>query len=321
MTNNTQAPQKQSHQINVPHQLYIVAKQASIYHDFLQQQTLPNIVLTQDKSQATIVLADPPQIATQLEQFPNLTWLQSTYAGVDALIEKNLRCDYQLTNVKGIFGQLISEYVLGYSLSYFRHFALYQQQQQAKQWQIHPYQSVKDKTMVILGTGSIGHQLAKAVSALGFIAVGVNRSGQAPTQNAFHHIYPIAQLDRALAQADVVVNALPNTPQTDKLLSYSAFEHCHGALLFNIGRGHTVDDEALLAALGSGQITHAFLDVFRHEPIRNDSPFWHHPNITVTPHIAATSFPEQVWEIFTENYHLFNKQQPLKNKVDFTRGY
>ncbi|WP_194090925.1 D-2-hydroxyacid dehydrogenase [Vibrio hibernica] len=321
MTNNTQAPQKQSHQINVPHQLYIVAKQASIYHDFLQQQTLPNIVLTQDKSQATIVLADPPQIATQLEQFPNLTWLQSTYAGVDALIEKNLRCDYQLTNVKGIFGQLISEYVLGYSLSYFRHFALYQQQQQAKQWQIHPYQSVKDKTMVILGTGSIGHQLAKAVSALGFIAVGVNRSGQAPTQNAFHHIYPIAQLDRALAQADVVVNALPNTPQTDKLLSYSAFEHCHGALLFNIGRGYTVDDEALLAALGSGQITHAFLDVFRHEPIRNDSPFWHHPNITVTPHIAATSFPEQVWEIFTENYHLFNKQQPLKNKVDFTRGY
>ncbi|MBD1575826.1 D-2-hydroxyacid dehydrogenase [Vibrio sp. S11_S32] len=304
-----------------PHHLYIASKQADIYHTFFQQQCLPNVVLTDDKSQATIVLGDPPQMAAQLEHFPNLIWLQATYAGVDTLVQELVRKDYQLTNVKGIFGQLISEYVLGYSLSYLRHFGCYQQQQQIKQWQPHPYNTVKGKTMVILGTGSIGNQLARAVSALGFIAVGVNRSGQAPDNNAFHHIYSIAQLDRALAQADVVVNALPNTPQTDKLLSHSAFQHCHGALFFNIGRGHTLDEPALLAALDCGQISHAFLDVFREEPLSQDSPLWLHPNITITPHIAANSFPEQVWDIFTENYHLFDQQQALKNVIDFELGY
>ncbi|OEF29381.1 D-2-hydroxyacid dehydrogenase [Vibrio rumoiensis] len=304
-----------------PALLYIKSNQAEVYRQLLQQSSLKTLPITDDKTQATIILADPPLLATQLHEFPKLSWVQSTFTGIDALTEPSLRKDYQLTNVKGIFGQLISEYVLGYSLSYFRHFQQYQQQQQQALWQPHAYQSVANKKMIILGTGSIGAKLAQTASALGFLVIGVNRSGITPKESTFEQCYSIDELDSALSQADIIVNTLPSTQRTRKLINQSHLSHCRDALLFNVGRGDVIDDEGLLVALEHHWVAHAFLDVFAVEPIAATHPYWQHPKVTVTPHIAATSFPEQVFEIFEQNVQRWMNQQPLLNEVNFERGY
>ncbi|WP_105903392.1 D-2-hydroxyacid dehydrogenase [Vibrio gangliei] len=304
-----------------PHYLYILSEQQPKYLELWKQEKISGISLTENPTEATIVLADPPKLAKQLNDFPNLQWAQSTFAGIDTLTKSHLRHDYQLTNVKGIFGQLISEYVLGYSLGYYRHLAQYRQQQAKQQWQPIEYQSVVGKTMLILGTGSIGSKLAETANALGFKAVGVNRSGQAPTPSCFSHCYSIDQIDQALAQADIVVNALPSTEQTRGLLNREHLSHCQQALLFNIGRGDAVDEQGLLAALEQNWLSHAYLDVFPVEPLPPQSAYWQHPNVTITPHIAANSFPEQVFAIFKQNCQHWLANEPLENQVDFQRGY
>lgn len=301
--------------------LYIESEQKSAYEALIQQADLDNLTLTDDKSQANIILADPPQIADKLDQFPNLTWLQSTFAGVDALVKPNLRRDYQLTNIKGRFGQLISEYVIGYTLSYFRHFERYAEQQKAQVWQPIPYQSIQDKTMLIIGTGSIGRHLACSAHALGFNVIGVNQSGQIESLHQFSQIMTSDQLGDALAQADIIVNTLPKTDQTTNLFNQEAFNRCQQALFFNVGRGDTVETQALLDALDKGQVAHAFLDVFKQEPISQACPYWQHPSVTVTPHIAANSFPEDVIETFVQNYQQWSHERHLNNLVDFEKGY
>ncbi|MGF1726579.1 D-2-hydroxyacid dehydrogenase [Photobacterium nomapromontoriensis] len=302
------------------HNVMVVSRQRDFYESLLLDATLPNLNITADPAQATIILADPPLILPLIDQFPRLHWLQSTFAGIDALIQPNLRQDYLLTNIKGCFGQLISEYVLGLLLEHTRHFPDYHRQQTQCQWHAHPYSSLVNKRMVILGTGSIGSHLARSARALGMHVTGVNRSGQS-SATEFDQIFAITELPLALSLADVVVSTLPATRDTDDLLNQQTLSHCRDSLLFNVGRGNAVCESGLLHALAQGAIRHAFLDVFKQEPLPANHPFWRHPSITITPHIAAESFPEQVMAIFTDNYLHWINNQPLRYTVDFSRGY
>ena len=302
------------------HKLMIISRQQSAYEAMLTEQPITGLVLTQHPEEATILLADPPMVAPKLKQFPALEWLQSTFAGIDALTAPNLRQDYTLTNIRGCFGQLISEYVLGLVISHQRHFTAYQAQQQSQSWHPHPYQSLAGKTMVILGTGSIGSHLARSAQALGFNIIGVNRSGTT-SEPAFDAIAPLGNLDAVLAEADVLVSTIPATADTNDLLNAASLGHCRNALLFNVGRGNALCETGLLKAIDSGAIGHAFLDVFKQEPLPAAHPFWQHPAITVTPHIAAESFPHQVMAIFRDNAQRWLTQQPLCYTVDFQRGY
>ncbi|MGF1738665.1 D-2-hydroxyacid dehydrogenase [Photobacterium satsumensis] len=302
------------------HKLMIVSRQQQAYEDMLTERPLPGITLTQHPDEATILLADPPKVAPLLRQFPALEWIQSTFAGIDALTQPNLRQDYLLTNIRGCFGQLISEYVLGLTVAHQRHFTTYQTQQHTNHWQPHPYHTVAGKTMVILGTGSIGSHLARSAKALGFNIIGVNRSGQAQ-EPAFSATLPLAKLHEALAQADVLVSTLPATSATDNLLNADSLGYCRQALLFNVGRGNAICEPGLLHSLESGAVEHAFLDVFKQEPLPKNHPFWQHPEITVTPHIAAESFPHQVMAIFRDNVQRWLSQQPLRYNIDFQQGY
>lgn len=306
---------------NFTHQLYILTEHNDLYRDAIEALQLPDLVITEDRSQADLLLAAPPMAARCLEEFPRLEWLQSAYAGVDALITPALRQDYELTNVKGIFGQQIAEYVLGYTIGHYRHFARYQQQQQHAQWQPHLYQSLTGQVMTILGTGSIGAHLADVAAAFGLTVIGVNSSGIPPKQGAFSQTYHINELPAALAQANIVVNTLPNTPSTLGLLGQETLSHCQQALLFNVGRGKTLVEDELIPLIELGHIRHAFLDVFVAEPLAESHPFWTHAAITVTPHIAALSFPHQVVEIFAENYALWRDGFQLNNRIDFAKGY
>lgn len=306
---------------NFTHQLYILTEHNACYREAIEALHLPELAITDDRSQATLLLAAPPLAAKCLDEFPRLEWLQSAYAGVDALIAPSLRQDYELTNVKGIFGQQIAEYVLGYTISHYRHFTRYQQQQHHLQWQPHQYQSLNDQVMTILGTGSIGAHLANVATAFGFTVIGVNSSGIPPKHGAFSQTYHINELPAALAQANIVVNTLPNTPSTLGLLGKTTLSHCQQALLFNVGRGKTLVEDELIPLIEAGHIQHAFLDVFANEPLSDTHPFWAHPAITVTPHIAALSFPQQVVDIFAANYALWRDGFQLNHRIDFSKGY
>lgn len=301
--------------------LLILSREEQTYHQLLQQAQLPDIEIASDPTQAEIVLADPPLVTSHLPSLTNLDWLQSTFAGVDSLTNPDLRQDYQLTNVRGIFGQQISEYVLGYTISYSRHCSHYHEQQKKACWSPKPYQSLLDKTIVILGTGSIGSHLAHSCKALGLTIYGVNRTGIPPRESQFHQVFHLAELKQALSMADIVVSTLPKTEQTVNLLNQDILCCCRHALLFSVGRGEVVEQPGLLAALEMGSISHAFLDVFPSEPLEQQHPYWHHPKITVTPHIAAVSFPEQVFEIFKENYLRWKDGFNLRHIIDFDKGY
>lgn len=306
---------------NFTNKLYIATEHDDTYVQLILNQDLPDLEITQNPESAEIVLASPPLIADRLDEFTQLDWLQSTYAGINKLTQPNLRHDYTLTNVKGIFGPAIAEYVLGYTISHFRHFFHYHQQQQQQNWQPQLYTSLTDKTMVVLGTGSIGSHLAQAASAFGIHTIGVNRTGIPPKHEAFKDTFHINELEAALKQADIVVNTLPSTAETYQLLNQTTLGYCSKVLLFNVGRGESIDNKALLLAIKNRWVEHAFLDVFEHEPLSQDHPFWKLPQVTITPHIAALSEPRQVVEIFTENYKQWRDGFTLNHVIDFDKGY
>ncbi|WP_165312504.1 D-2-hydroxyacid dehydrogenase [Vibrio ziniensis] len=306
---------------NFTHKLYILTEQNDVYRQHIESHQLEDLEITEDRAQASILLAAPPMAAKCLDQFPNLEWLQSAFAGVDALIAPHMRQDYELTNVKGIFGQQIAEYVLGYMISHYRHFPTYQGQQQQQQWQQHFYQSLDSKVMLILGTGSIGAHLSNVAASFGLKIIGINSTGIPAKNGVFHETYHINELQSAMQQADVVVNTLPNTPRTKGLLNKITLGYCKNALLFNVGRGAILVEEELIPSIEAGHIQHAFLDVFISEPLAAEHPFWLHSGITVTPHIAALSFPHQVVDIFAHNFRLWRDGFQLENRIDFEKGY
>ncbi|MCE2594669.1 D-2-hydroxyacid dehydrogenase [Motilimonas cestriensis] len=309
--------------------LLILSKDAKVYQQLLSGRLPPDIhVLATDniesvmemQQQITLALAEPALIAPALTKLPHLKWLQSTFAGVDALQDDSLPRDYLLTGVKDIFGPLISEYVMGHWIALLRQFNLYHTQQRQQIWQAHPYTSLQNKTMVITGTGSIGRHLAKTASCFGVKVLGVNTL--AKQWSEFDQCYTLEQLDTVLAQGDIVVNALPATTKTQQLFNLDRFKQMPShAIFINIGRGSAVNEVDLNQALEQNLIAHAACDVFTIEPLPVESPLWQNPHMTITPHHAAVSFPNQIAEIFLGNLSLFLSSKPLKYSVDLVKGY
>ncbi|PKF51128.1 D-2-hydroxyacid dehydrogenase [Enterovibrio nigricans] len=299
-------------------QLYLCSINEARYRALLELAALPDLVLTDSIQDATIILADPPKLAPRIEQATHLQWLQSTFAGADALLSKP-RTDYILTNVRGIFGPLMSEYVFGQLLTLSRHLPHYRTMQTKMRWSPAPYQGLAGKTMVILGTGSIGTHVASTAKHFGMKTIGVNRSGNVIP--GFDKMLTTREIKTALADADVVVSILPSTTETKGILNQETLSACQNAILFNVGRGPAVDEQGLLIAIEGGHIRHAVLDVFCKEPLASSHPFWPHPSITVTPHISAESFPEQVFDIFSSNYRRWHNGESLHFVMDFSLGY
>ena len=149
---------------------------------------------------------------------------------------------------------------------------------------------------------------------------GVSRSGVGPA--VYDQLFPVTRLNDALAEADFVVAALPDTPATHHLLSTDAFTAMRRCpLIFNVGRGNTLHESALLEALAQNQIRGAVLDVFDTEPLPQEHPYWQTPNISITPHIAAVSYPADIAKIFLTNLAKFRRSEPLDYLIDPTRGY
>ncbi|MCG9697493.1 D-2-hydroxyacid dehydrogenase [Shewanella sp. Isolate11] len=306
------------------HKLLLLTSDNDKYRELLASCHLPQIKLLGDDPKsilsADIWLAEPPLAAPLIGHARNMVWMQSTYAGVDPLVKPRLRRDYLLTNVKGIFGPLMSEYLFGYLLAHKREHQKYKSQQAEKIWRPGSFKTLQGQQLLLLGTGSIAQHIAKTAKHFGMHVTGINR-GAKPTIG-FDHVDRLANLPSHIAQADAIATILPSTPETRGILDAQTLSLMkQNAVLFNMGRGDVLDLDALFQQLHTNPEQHAILDVFNQEPLPQEHPIWSLNNVIITPHIAAPSFPEQVVEIFANNYHKLLNHEPLSNQVNFERGY
>ncbi|MFT5065421.1 MAG: glyoxylate/hydroxypyruvate reductase A [Yoonia sp.] len=178
----------------------------------------------------------------------------------------------------------------------------------------------RSRPVTILGLGALGTACGQALTALGFPVTGWSRSPK--SVDGIRCLNGADGLRDALTNAQIVVLLLPNTAATENTLDADTLALlAHGAFVINPGRGPLIDDTALLAALESGQVAHATLDVFRLEPLPTDHPFWAHPSVTVTPHIASTTRPDTASRIIATNIKRHLDGGEFENLVDRAAGY
>jgi phosphoglycerate dehydrogenase-like enzyme len=307
----------------------ILTRDQRQFHDTLSQMKLPELTLyapeDEDEIQsvlptAEIIFANPNLIKHHLNNATSLRWLQSTFAGVDALLSDSLRRDYLLTNVKDTYGAVMAEYVLGYILHYEKQIAANIDAQRNHHWRQQPYTTLDTITLGVLGTGSIGQHIAKVASFLGIKTVGVNTTGAAAPY--FDTTFSTAQIEEAVSCADYLVSVLPNTPHTREIVNRRIFERMkRSAVFLSLGRGENVSEADLLEALETGQIKGAVLDVFQQEPLPPKSPLWECPNLLITPHVSGYIVSERIFQIFAENYGRYRAGEELLYRIDFERGY
>lgn len=267
----------------------------------------------------SVLLARPDYVTSILDKSPPLDWIQSTWAGVTPFIEHPFK-NYQLTGIKEVFGAQMSEYVIGYILQHELRMEERAQQQIEKKWHARGSGRLQEKTMGILGTGSIGKELAETAIGLGIRVVGYNSTGNAVPP--FSKMFSPQSLENFLSECDYVVGILPDLASTTNLINADALSAMKkSALLINVGRGNLIDDLALCAALEANEIAGAILDVFKEEPLPQDSPLWSAKNIRITPHVAAMSYPIDIVEVFLKNLTRYRNNEPLLYKVDFDKGY
>jgi phosphoglycerate dehydrogenase-like enzyme len=266
-----------------------------------------------------VLLGDPMSISQVLKDMPAVKWVQSTWAGVTPLLQAERR-DYQLTGIKGVFGPQMSEYVLGHILAHELHLVDRLSAQRQRRWQPTRSGTLPGRKLGVMGTGSIGAAIAGQARNNGMVVTGLSRSGA--SHSSFDNVYATAEIADFLAPLDYLVSVLPDTATTRGLLNSHtlAMLPAH-ACFINVGRGNVVDDDALISALRDGRLGGAVLDVFDEEPVPQDSPLWDAPNLIMTPHIAAVSYPELIVPIFLENYRRYVAGQALLNKVSFENGY
>jgi phosphoglycerate dehydrogenase-like enzyme len=311
------------------HKLLIYDDDASTYLAEIRRRNLPEIeiftAISLDEAQihapsADIIFGRPALVASILSAAKQLRWVQSTFAGVEPLCKSHLPDNYVLTGVKELFGSLMSEYVLGYILARERSILATARNQQEKIWHRIKYRSLSGITIGIVGLGSIGRELARTASHFKMRTLGLKR-----TPGAVDHveqIYQPTELHQFLPQLDYLVLVLPDTFETRHFISKNELALMKdSSVLINVGRGVTIDQDDLIAALQNRIIGGAILDVFEDEPLPADNPLWDLDNVVITPHNSAFSFPDQVADIFCENYLRFVNGLPLRYEVNFSQGY
>ena len=271
-------------------------------------------------ARCNIILGDPLMVSEILASAEQLEWVQSTWAGVDHLCGPKMRRDYVLTGAKDISGPTISEYVMTYLFALERRVFSMRANQLEQQWRPLTYRPARDIKLGIIGLGSIGRKLALTARHFGIRVVGLNRSGK-PCDEV-EKVYSEDDLASFLGSLDYVVLTLPATEQTRHFIRADVLKLMKPtAVLINVGRGNSINEADLVCALREGVIGGAVLDVFENEPLSRESPLWRLPNVYITPHTAAVSFPEDIAGIFIENYNRFLRQEPLQHVVDFELGY
>lgn len=261
----------------------------------------------------------------KLERAAQLKWIMVLSAGVEQLPFKQIEDrGILITNARGIHKTQMAEYSLSMMLQVYRQEKTLMENEKNNKWDKSVrMKEITGQTLLVLGTGAIGQEVARLAKAFQMTTIGVSRSGRLVEH--FDQVYSIKAIKEVLPSADFIVSVLPSTAETRYLLTEEHFNLMkQDAVFINIGRGDLVSTETLLQAVKEQQIAHAVLDVFEQEPLPEDSPLWAEPNITVTPHISGQSpnYMVRALAIFQENLDkLLNGESDYVNKVDPSRGY
>lgn len=253
-----------------------------------------------------------------------LKWVQQPHAGAEGhLYEKFRNSDIVLTNAGGLFGPQIAEHAFALLLSLTRQIHTQLEYMKNKQWRAAPCLELAGMTMGIIGLGGIGRAVADRAKAFEFRVIAVDPEDMQPPESV-DRLEKMDYLPELMSQSDVIMVCCPITAETHKLLSQDLFERLKaGSFLVNVSRGKVVDEEAMIAALRSGKLAGAGLDVTYTEPCLQDSPLWTLPNVILTSHSAGGSqhIQRRSMARFVENLHRYVKGEPLQNVVDKEKGY
>ncbi|MFN4058083.1 MAG: 2-hydroxyacid dehydrogenase [Roseinatronobacter sp.] len=260
--------------------------------------------------------------ASRLQDFGPYTRCKAVlnlWAGVERIVPNTTLTQPLARMVDPALTQGMVEYVTGHVLRYHLGMEAHFRAAPGAWEQVEP-PLAHERPVGILGAGELGQACARALMGLGFDVQLWGRSARESPGLVLQH--GATGLEAVLRRSQILVTLLPHTPQTENLLDAPRLAQLpRGAFVINPGRGALIDDLALLAALDTGQIAHATLDVFRTEPLPADHPYWHHPNVTVTPHIAAATRPTTASEVIAENIARGEQGLPFLHLVDRSRGY
>ncbi|MBO9616219.1 MAG: D-2-hydroxyacid dehydrogenase [Dyadobacter sp.] len=255
-----------------------------------------------------------------------LRWMQSNSVGVDIILtEKQLLLNkgITLTCARGVYDTELAEHTLTLLLGLFRNVHLLRDEQRAHSWQRHRLRTVHGSRCLILGWGSLAQEIARLITAMGGHVSAVRNQ---PHNSEEHGIPLLGQKNWQilLPETDALIICLPKTPETHHFVNGSVLDQLSsGAFVVNIGRGGTLDDQALLERVQAGQLAGAALDVFEEEPLSASHPMWAEPRILITPHVGRSlEGPEFKWQpLFEENLARYVRGEKLLNIVNYEKGY
>ncbi|MFK7830172.1 MAG: D-2-hydroxyacid dehydrogenase [Congregibacter sp.] len=263
-------------------------------------------------------LEDLPELAT------NAKWLQASSSGVARFISEN-RYDKRMpntvfTNAAGIHAQPLAEFCFMVMSIFNKGFLQMQEDQKNRHWARYAGRDLSNKTLVIVGLGKVGQEVARLARQFRMKTIGIKRTLQNVVAEELNvdEIFTPDALESILPAADYLVLIAPHTSETENMLGEKELALMpKGAVVINIGRGALLDEAALIDALRRGHLLGAGLDVFKTEPLPKDSPFWDMPNVIVSPHSASTTDNENrlITELFCQNLKLFLARKPLINVV------
>jgi glyoxylate/hydroxypyruvate reductase A len=257
-----------------------------------------------------------------MKRFPQLKCIASLGFGVDHVLrDPDLPAGVPVTRIVDAgMVDAMSTYVLAAVLDHTRQFDLYRGDQALKTWTPRVPKHPRDVRVGIMGLGHLGADAARKLHALGFPVSGWSRTPK--SIDGVVGFTGDSGLDDFLSIADILICLLPLTPATEGILNRRTLSKLPaGAYLINAARGEHLLEEDLISTLESGHLSGACLDVFREEPLPESHPFWSHPRVTMTPHVASLTYPRDVAPQIVANYHRVRTGQPPWNVVDLKRGY
>jgi glyoxylate/hydroxypyruvate reductase A len=272
-----------------------------------------------DQVEAVLAWRAPPGF---YRQFPNLKLIINLGAGVDNIVrDETLPPGIPITRISDPeMGRMMSQYLLTCVLRHFREFSTFERARSERRWAyIHPRET-RECTVGMMGLGQLGAMAAAEFARQGFRVLGWSRS--AKSLAGVETFHGMEQLPAFLARSEICVMLLPLTEETENLMTAERFAQLpQGAKFVNAGRGRTVDEDALVAALRSGHIAEATLDVFREEPLPQTHSLWEFPQVLITPHLASVGIPRTAAAQIVANLARVRQGLRPEHEVEPARGY
>ena len=310
----------------ISHRLLIYHSDSKIYEKILSK-SLPRLEIhSAVHPEETLDFIEEAEIILSwkipdelLKRAGRLKWFSSTAAGNENLVKNPHLPEKVILTKATVYGEMMAEYVFAYLLYFSRDLSKYFGDQAKRLWDQKRPERLRGKTLGLLGLGSVGKEVARRGKQFGMNVLGLRRTPE--SMENVDQVFGPEDLRRMIPQMDYLINTLPLTKETHHLLGEKDLGLIkEGAVLFSIGRGKTIDENALIRILKTKKI-HAVLDVFETEPLSAVSELWGLENVVVTPHVSGINIPEEICKEFVKNYERWTKDEPLIGLVDRSKGY